>query len=190
MKKKLIIGIVVAVLLLALIVTAVIIIVKYGKFHSEGVHLDGDYIHVEGTWTGYAFDPETGELVGQTPVTINGNSDKKEKKFNGEMSVLGYRNVRDGQIVATTVTEPTDTGFYLIHYFEECYHEADLENKVSAYSHQCEYYYTYYFYPEKGDFVAVEVMNSEFEDDVTVICASSEEQAKADFAWFMENKPE
>ena len=119
MKKKWIFGIA-AVLLLALIVTAVIIIVKYGQFHSEGIHLDGDYIHVEGTWTGYAFDPETGDLVGQTPVSINGNSDKKEKKFNGEMIVLGYQNVKDGQVQATTVTEPTDTGFYLIHYFEDC----------------------------------------------------------------------
>ncbi len=190
MKKKLIIGIVAAVLLLALIVTAVVIIVKYNKFHSEGVHLDGEYLYVEGNWTGYAFNPETGELVGQTPVEIKGATDKKEKKFNGEMTVLGYMNVRDGQVSASTVTEQQDNGFYLIYYFEECYHEADQENKISAYSHQCEYYYTYYFYPEKEDFVAVEVMNSEFEDDVMVICASSEEQAKADYAWFMENKPE
>ena len=188
MKKKLILG-VAAVLLLALIVTAVIIIVKYDKFHSEGVHVDGDYIYVEGNWTGYAFNPETGEFVGETPVYIQGSSDQKDNKFNGEMTVLGYMNVRDGQVSATTVTDPQDNGFYLIHYFEDCYHEADYENKVSAYSHQCEYYYTYYFYPEKGDFIAVEVMNSEFEDDVMVICASSEEQAKADFAWFMENKP-
>ena len=188
MKKKWILGIAAA-LLLALIVTAVIIIAKYSKLNSPGIHIDGDYIHAEGVWTGYSFNPKTGEMVGQTPVTINGSSDKKDNKFNGEMTVMGYMNVRDGQVSATTVTEPTNTGFYLIHYFEECYHEADQENKVSAYSHQCEYYYTYYFYPEKENFVAVEVMNSEFEDDVMVICASSEEQARADFAWFMENKP-
>lgn len=190
MKKRLLwiaIGVVLAVA--STVVT--VLIVKDFQFHSEGFHADGTYLHIEGNWTGYIFNAETGETLGQTPVEVEVTSNKEDhSQLEGDMIVLGYQNSSDGTMIKSAIAEQTESGCYVVHYFEECQHEADLENKQSAYTHFCQYYYTYYFYPEKENFVAVSVEEFDANDQILIICAESEEQAKSDFEWFMENKPE
>lgn len=163
-----------------------------------GYRMVGDRLFVDVQKVGFVFDPETGEILGETPVTVSGSADSADGgKFEGEILVLGYQNVSDGTITGSAGTEKTDDGYVLIHYLESCTHyekvefesgydpEKDVTKKVE---HLCDYNYTICLYPEDKDFLAVEVGNFYEDSLVYVICAEDEAEAKERYQWYVENR--
>lgn len=162
-----------------------------------GYRVVGERLYVDIQKTGFVFDPKTGEILGETPVTVSGTAKSADGgDFEGEILVLGYQNMADGVVTGTAATETTDDGFVLIHYMESCTHyervefedyqaEKDVTEKVT---HICDYYYTVCLYPENKDFAAVEVGDYAEESLVYVICAEDEAEAKERYDWYVKNR--
>lgn len=163
-----------------------------------GYRVVGDRLYVDIQKTGFVFDPETGELLDQTPVTVTGTAASADGGvFDGEVLVEGYQNTADGVVTSEAGTETTDDGFVVIRYLENCTHdevvefesgykpENDVTKKVS---HICNYYYTVCLYPEDGDFAVVEVGHYYNDTLVYVICAEDEAQAREYYEWYVEHR--
>lgn len=176
----------------------VIVVVTLCALFWPGYRVVGDKLYVDIQKTGFVFDPETGEILGETPVKVSGTADSADGgDFEGEILVLSHQNMADGTVTGTAGTEKTDDGFVLIHYIESCTHyetvefesgyepENDVTKKVE---HICDYYYTVCLYPEDGDFAAVEVGDYAEETLVYVICAEDEAEAKERYQWYVENR--
>lgn len=158
-------------------------------FERPGIREFNGGIHVELNEIGYIIDAKTGEITGQSPVSLNGSTATFDPEtFEGEALVLGYQNTEGGKIETTLAVEKTGDGFYLIHQLEECTHSEEINGVTQNVSHLCDYYYTYYIYPQKPDFL-IALVESYEEDAVYVVCADSEEDALAQYQWFLKNRP-
>ena len=162
-----------------------------------GYRVVADRLYVDVEKTGFVFDPETGEILGETPVLVRGTATSAHNGvFSGEVEVLGYQNYADGTIVGEGTTERAKDGTVLIHYLENCTHYQDVELEdykaatgvTEKVTHLCDYYYTVCLYPEDGEFVAVEIGDFEEESLVYVICAKTESQAKERYEWYVKNR--
>lgn len=162
-----------------------------------GCRVVGDTLYVDIQETGFAFDPETGELLGQTPVTVSGTAGLKAGKlFSGEILVEGYQNSSSGTITGSGAAEKQDDGSVLIYYNESCVHyetaETEADQTAAAATekveHICDYYYTVCLYPRKGDLTVVEVGSYLNETLVYVICAENEAEARELYQWYVENR--
>ena len=163
-----------------------------------GFRVVGDRLYVDVQETGFIFDPKTGELLGQTPVTVTGTAKSaKGGVFDGEVLVLGYQNEVDGVVKAEAGTETTDDGWVVVHYLESCTHNEVVEfengykpeNDVTKQvTHICNYYYTVCLYPENKDFAAVEVGHYYDDTLVYVICADNEAEARENYNWYVKNR--
>lgn len=158
-------------------------------YNSPGSHVVGGQIKVQLEATGYIIDGDTGEIIGQTPVSVNGVSTGSDG-FDGDVLVLGYQNVGEGVITETKKVERTDSGFYMIQCLESCVHQEMVNEQMQSVEHICEYYYTYYLYPKKPKSLVVCVGNFDERKLLYVVCADSETEALEEYGWFMENKPE
>lgn len=175
-----------------------ILIVVLCLLFGPGYRIVGDRLYVDVQKVGFAFDPKTGEILGETPVTVSGSAKSANgAEFEGEIEVLGYQNTSDGKITGTADTETTEDGYVLIHYIESCVHyekvefesgyepEKDVTKKVE---HLCNYYYTVCLYPEDKDFLAVEVGNYNEDSLIYVICAENEAEAMERYKWYVEHR--
>jgi hypothetical protein len=171
-------------------ITAAVIGVNYW-YHSGTVRATGEKIRVNMEGTGYIFDPQTGEVTGQTPVRVSGETRASDKDmFDGYLEVMGYVNLTDGTVTTTSVISKDDTGFWQIECIENCRHFENGQNGATVpVEHLCDYHYIYYFYPEKQDFLVVMVKDFDEPHPVYVVLADSQEQAEETYKWFMENKP-
>lgn len=158
-------------------------------YNSSGIHVLGGELKVKMEATGYVIDGDTGEVIGQTPVSVNGVSTESDQ-FDGEALVLGYQNVGEGFITDTKDLERTDSGFYLIHCMESCVHDEEVNGKTETVQHLCEYYYTYYLHPDDPEALVVCVGNFDERKLLYVVCADSETEALEQYDWFMENRPD
>ena len=161
-------------------------------YNSGSVRVSGEDIRVNMEGTGYIFDPQTGELQGQTPVRISGETLSTDAEiFDGDLEVLGYPNQTDGTITTTSVVQKDDSGFWWIECLETCLHyEQTGEDTTTPVEHICDYHYTYYLYPENEDFLVVMVKDFDEKYPAYVVLGDSEEQARETYKWFMEHKPQ
>lgn len=186
--KKNLIGIVIIAVVVAVIGVAAAV---HFWFEAPGIRLLGDDLHIEVNQIGYVIDSRTGKVTGQTPVNAKGSTSRHDSElFDGDLTVLGYQNTETGTIDTTMAIEATDSGFYLIRVLENCTHKETINKVEQNVEHLCDYYYTYYVYPENDDFLVILVENFEETTPLYVVCADSEEAALEDYRWFMENKPE
>lgn len=186
MKKNLIwIGIIVVIVLLI----GALVGIRFW-FEQPGIQVLGNQIHVEMNEIGYIIDSKTEEIIGQTPVSIEGATSIQDKtKFDGDLTVLGYPNIESGTVEATTSVERLGSGFYAIDCVESCTHSETENGVTKVVEHICDYMYTYYLYPENENFLIVKVKDLEKSTVVYVVCAENEDQAMENYAWFLENCP-
>ncbi len=190
MKKKWILIGVAAVVVAALLVGGLL----YYKHmqNRPGVHMfDGTlYVNLQGT--GFTFDVETGEIIGETPVTAQGSA-KVDKSFDGDLNVLGYSLSETGTITHNSTLMDVGNGFYEIHYSPSCQHTetvdvTDEEGKVTGTKteqkdHLCNYQYIYVVCPENPDFLAVYINDYAETDYYCSVLADSEAEAKDLYKW-------
>lgn len=160
-------------------------------FESPGIRVFGGDLHAEVSAVGYIIDGETEEILGQTPVNVDGSTSRTEEDvFDGELLVLGYQNTATGTISATKAIEYAQD-FCIIHHLESCTHPEENEEGITQdVEHFCDYYYTWYLYPEDQDFLVVAVQDFEEDSTIYVVCADSEKQALERYDWFLANCPE
>lgn len=177
--------------LLVVVLTAAVIGIN--TWYSSGsVRVVGGDIRVNLSGTGYIFNAETGELEGQTPVRVTGETLATDAEvFSGVLEVLGYVNVTEGTITTTKAVLRDDSGFWQIECLETCLHYEDTaDGGKTPVEHICDYYYTYYLYPQREDFLVVAVKDFDEEYPDYVVLGGSEDEARETYQWFMENKPE
>lgn len=190
MKKKWILigaAVAVAVVLLA----GGLLYVKHMQ-SRPGVHVFDGKLYVDITGTGFTFDVESGELKGQTPVTVKGSAGV-DASFDGTLSVLGYPVTETGKITHYSTLMDLENGFYEIHYSPACVHTETIDvtdeegnatgTKTQQVNHLCNYQYIYVVYPENPDFLAVYIYDESETDYYCSVVADSEEQAKELYRW-------
>lgn len=177
--------------LLVIALTATVIGVNYW-YHSGSIRIAGDDIRVEFEGIGYIFDGETGEITGQTPVTLIGKSKSTDSEvFEGELDVLAYPNEETGTITSDVAVKEIADGYWIIRKLDTCLHYETTENeRTEAVRHFCNYVYSYYFRPDNPDFLVVCIESYSNGGVAYVVLADSEEKATENYNWFMENEPE
>lgn len=160
-------------------------------FESPGVRVFLGDFHAEVSSVGYIIDSATGEVLGQTPVTVDGSTGRSEpNSFDGELTVLGYQNFSNGTITATKVVE-TAGEYYIINHLESCTHSEQDDNGITKeVEHFCDYYYTWFFRPSDPEFLIVAVEDFEEENTYYVVCTPTEGEALQTYEWFQNNRPE
>lgn len=155
-----------------------------------GVRLFAGDLYVELGGMGYAFNDETGECIGSSQVTVDGQTDGGDI-FNGTLSVLGFPITEGGTISGDPVMIEAGNGFYYIDHSPMCTHTETVANSDREYpvEHFCDYSYQYVVYPDDPAFLAVLIYDSVEMDWYTVVVAGNEEQARERYQWFRENEP-
>lgn len=199
MSKKQIIMIVSLVLAVALTVAFVFLWKGYLKDmkqekekeqikNSGGCHVVDDqlYAHVYGDC--YIFKEKDNSLVDLTAVSVDGHQDD-EDAFVGELNLMNYEHSEGGFLEGTPLVSKKGD-FYTVLDKKTCRHnETDEDGNNQMVTHFTDYEFTYYFYPEKPEFLAVIIYEHLRDDYYIGILASSEEEAKEGYQWFQENEP-
>lgn len=160
-------------------------------FTSPGIQVIGNEIHVELDQKCYIIDGQTGELLSETNVVINGETSHLDRElFDGELKIIGYQNSADGTITSLKAIEIRDDGCWIITHLENCRHPEQDENGVTKdVEHFCDYSYTYYVYPEDPQMLVVLIESFNNYEPKYAVCADSEEEALARYAEFMKDRP-
>lgn len=195
MKKKwVIIGAVVLVLAIAVLI-GIILYVNHMKSQPGVYVFDGDlYVDLEGS--AFTFNVKSGEVIGETPVDVNGCT-KGGEKFEGTLSVLGYPTTETGKISGDPFVRKLENNFYEIHYSPACLHaeSVDVTNEAGEVTgtrteqvdHFCNYQYIYCVNTDKPNFLAVYVYNMSKDEWYCSVVAENEEQAREGFQWLRDN---
>lgn len=190
MKKKWILTGVAVIVAVALLVGGLL---YYKHMQSRpGAHMFDGKLYVDLQGTGFTFDVESGELIGETPVTAKGSA-KVDDSFDGDLYVLGYPITETGTITDNSTLIDLENGFYEIHYSPSCLHTETVDvtdeegnvtgTKTEQVNHLCNYQYIYVVYPENPDFLAVYIYDDAETDYYCSVLADSEEQAKELYQW-------
>lgn len=174
---------------LVIVLTAAVIGVN-AWYNSGNVRVMAGKLRVEMSGVGYIISQETGEIEGQTLVSVNGKTlDGDKETFDGDLEILDYYNEADGTVTTTkAVTEGAD-GYWEIHHLESCKHyEEDENGNMQAVNHSCRYRFIYYVHPDKQDFLVVRVKDKNEMYPVYVVLADSEEEALQIFNDFRGDK--
>ena len=176
MKNKWIWGTVAVVLITALVLTLVF---TNQWFNSGNVRVMGGRVRVSLSGVGYMFDHETGELLGSTMMSIEGENLKSDKTvFDGWMNILDYVNEYDGTLTTTMGTVESDDGYWEILVNESCTHvEENDRGNMERVTHSCKYSYTFFVHPDKQDFLVARVKDKYAVYPVYIVMADSEEEA-------------
>ena len=180
-----------------LVIVAVVVILVIGAvglriwFMSPGIRTLGNDIHVDLSQKCYIIDGQTGELLDETTVTVNGSTSRRDREiFDGELKILGYQNSASGTITALKAIEKKDNGCWVITHLENCTHQEEGADGVNKpVEHFCDYSYTYYLYPDDpGQLVVLSESFDKYEPKYAV-CADSEEAALERYEEFMKERP-
>lgn len=160
-------------------------------FVSPGVRVFGDDIHVNLTQKCFVIDGQTGEMLDETTVTVNGTTSRSDGElFDGELKILGYQNSATGTITALKAIEEADNGCWIITHLENCTHQEEDENGIiKDVEHFCDYSYTYYLYPEEPEQLVVLIESFDQYQPMYAVCADSEEAALQRYDEFMKQRP-
>lgn len=148
-------------------------------YDSGNVRVMGGRLRVDLSGVGYVIDEETGEVIGQAPIVVRGETDKGDKEtFVGELEIVGYENEADGTLSGTKAAAKGDDGYWEIHHLENCQHIEENDDGTSqVVNHSCKYRYIYYVHPDKQDFLVVRVKDKYEMYPLYVVRADSEEEA-------------
>ena len=160
-------------------------------FNSPGIRISGNDIHVDLTQKCYIIDGQTGEMLDETSVTVEGATSRKDRQlFDGELKVFGYENSASGTITALKAIEVSDDGCWIITHLENCTHPEEDENGVTKdVEHFCDYSYTYYLYPEDPGATVVLIESFDQYQPMYAVCADNEEAALERYEEFMKERP-
>ena len=179
-----------------IIVVAVVILVLASLgvriwFISPGIRIFGNDIHVDLTQKCFIIDGQTGEMLDETTVTMNGGTSCEDRElFDGELKIIGYQNSATGTISAIKAIEATENGNWIITHLENCTHREEDENGViKDVEHFCDYSYTYYLYPEDPKMLVVLIESFDQYQPMYAVCADSEEAALERYEEFMKQHP-
>lgn len=188
MKYKKWIWISVVVLFIAALVLTVVGINRW--FYSGNVRVMGDRVRVSLSGTGYMFEHETGEYLGTTMMSIDGESLKSDKSlFDGWMNILDYVNEYDGTLTTIMGTMEGEDGYWEIVVNESCTHvEENDRGNMEKVTHSCKYSYTFFVHPDKQDFLVARVKDSYAVYPVYVVMADSQEEATQIYKEFVTGK--
>lgn len=184
-KKWILIGMTLLVIALAAFVIGV-----NSWYQSGNVRVMGGKLRVNLSGVGYIIDQETGEVTGQAPLNVRGESDEADKSvFVGDLEIMGYINEADGTLTSNKGVMEGDDGYWEIRHLENCQHiEEDEDGNSKVVNHSCKYSYIYYVHPEKQDFLVVRVKDKYEMYPVYVVLADSEEEALQIYQDFKGNK--
>lgn len=180
--------------LLLVVVVVILVIGAVGLriwFMSPGIHTMGNDIHADLTEKCYIIDGQTGELLDETTVTVNGTTCSSDREiFDGELKILGYQNSANGTITALKAIEKKDDDCWIITHLENCTHmETDAEGISKPVEHFCDYSYTYYLYPDDPGKLVVLIESFDKYEPKYAVCADSEEAALVRYEEFMQEHP-
>jgi hypothetical protein len=135
-------------------------------------------------------DGQTGELLGNTTVVMNGATDRTDRElFDGELKIIGYQNSANGTITALKAIEITDSGCWIITHLENCTHqEEDDKGVIKDVEHFCDYSYTYYLHPDAPGNLVVLIESFNKNQPMYAVCADSEEAAMERYEEFMKDR--
>lgn len=159
-------------------------------YNSGNVRAMGGKLRAELYGVGYVFNHETGELIGQTTVSVNGETSSSDKEiFEGLLNVKDYYNEADGTLTTTKGVLEGDDGYWEIRVRENCRHIEENDDGTSeVVNHSCKYSYTYYVHPDKQDFLVVRVRDKYEVYPLYVIMANSQEEATRIYKEFTANE--
>lgn len=159
-------------------------------FISPGIRVVGNDIHVELTQKCFIIDGQSGEMLDETTVTVEGATSRRDRQlFDGELKIIGYQNSATGTITALKSIEKTEDGNWIITHLENCTHREEDENGViKDVEHFCDYSYTYYLYPEDPGKLVVLIESFDQYQPMYAVCADNEEAALERYEEFMKQR--
>ena len=180
---------------LLLVVSVLILVIAALCFRiwlvSPGIRVLGDEIHVDLSQTCYIIDGQTGELLDETTVIMDGTTSRSDQElFDGELKILGYQNSASGTITALKAIEKRTDDCWIITHLENCTHqEEDANGVIKPVEHFCDYSYTYYVYPDDPGMLVVLIESFDQYEPKYAICAENEEAALKRYQEFMNQHP-
>ncbi len=171
--------------IVAVLVTGVVALRCW--FVSPGIRMFGKDIHVELSRKCYIIDAQSGEVVDETTLTINGSSSSSDVAiFDGELKIMGYQNSATGTVTALKSIEIKDDGIWEITHLENCTHQETVDDVIKDVEHFCDYSYTYYIHPDEPELVVALIESFIKYNPQYAVCADTEEEALARYALFLE----
>ena len=127
----------------------------------------------------YVIDHETGEIIGQTLVMVDGQTvSGTDGAFNGTLDVMDYYNENEGTLTSNKGVLQGEDGYWEIHLLENCCHTEENEDGTSKeVNHSCKYSFIYIVHPDKQDFMIVRVKDKYEVYPLYAVMADSEEEA-------------
>ena len=159
-------------------------------YHSGNVRVMGSKLRVDFSGVGYIIEQETGEVTGQAPLRVHGETDSVDQEiFVGNLEILGYINEADGTLTSTKGVLKGKNGYWEIRHLDNCQHiEENEDGSSKVVNHSCKYSYIYYVHPDKQDFLVVRVKDKYEMYPVYVVLADSEEEALQIYTEFKGDK--
>lgn len=160
-------------------------------FVSPGIRVLGKDIHVDLSQKCYIIDGQTGELLDETTVIVDGTTSRSDQGlFDGDLKILGYQNSASGTVTALKAIEQKNQDCWMITHLENCTHlEEDENGVIKPVEHFCDYSYTYYVYPNDPAQLVVLIESFERYEPKYAVCADSEEAALERYQEFMKQHP-
>ena len=198
MKKKIIIGSVIALGLVLATLLALLIAqdMKQKKALEEkealkkafGFHIVDDKVYANFYGACIIFDRNGQATV--SSLSFQG-AEGENGAFEGDLAVLGFEPEEEGYITYNPVVQRWDNGIYTVFDRPDCRHNEPDEDGLSTWiTHPTRYSLTYLMREDDPKFLAVQIYD---EDEYTyhvAILAETEEEARAGWKWFDENRPD
>lgn len=180
-KKRLII----AALILVIVFVIAVVLVRFW-FERPGVRILGDSIHAELSGKCFIIDSDTGEVIDETELYLNGStSSADDTLFDGELRVVRYQNTAEGTITSTIGVEQAKYGYWILRHIQSCTHRETVDGITQDKEHFCTYEYLYYLNPDLEDQVIVRI-ESINDDPLFAVRADSQEEALKRYRIFCE----
>lgn len=111
--------------------------------------------------------------------------------FEGDLAVLGFEPDEGGYITHKPVVQKWENGIYTVFDHPDCRHNEPDENGLSTWvTHATRYATTYLMREDDPDYLAVLIYDQNEYNYHVAILAETEEEARAGWKWFDENRPE
>jgi len=196
MKKKYIILGAVALIIVAVITCLVVDYAIDRKAQKEkdalksafGCHIVDGKLYANFFGGCYIFDKDGQAVV--SSLSCQG-SEGEESSFSGDLAVMGFEPEESGYILRDPVVQRWDGGIYTVFDYPNCRHNERDENGLSKWvTHSTRYEMTYLMCEDNPDYLAVQIYDRDDYVYYVAILADTEEEARAGWKWFDENRPE
>ena len=182
----------IALVILFIAALAVTIVLVNRWYLSGNVRTTGQQVRVDLSGKAYIFEHETGEMLGETMMTLYGETKPGNLEvFDGWMNIMNmeYMNEYDGVLTTTMGVLELEDGYMEIHVHESCTHvETNDRGTKEEVTHACKYSYEFYVHPDKQDFLVARVKDSYAVYPVYIVMAPTEEEATRIYHEFVTGK--